>query len=107
MSERNTEGHPYSELIEEGPRKPIKIPIRDWIVERMKNCLRIAALKQSRTDRDGWWIDDGEYFKEALEAIDALTQAQASLAAARAQALREAADIVHERDGECPSERGP
>ncbi len=101
MSERNTEGHPYSELIEEGPRKPIKIPIRDWIVERMKNCLRIAALKQSRTDRDGW-IDDGEYFKEALEAIDALTQAQASLAAARAQALREAADIVHERDGECP-----
>lgn len=42
--------------------------VRSWLVDRIQNCARIAALKTG-LDRDGW-LEDAAYFSAAVGMID-------------------------------------
>lgn len=44
--------------------------LKDWLSERYYNCIRIAAEK---VDEDkASWLEDAEYFKKAIDAVDCL-----------------------------------
>lgn len=60
-----------------------KLPLPEWIQERIQNCHRIAASK-SGSDRDGW-LEDAKYFSEILRE---LAQAKADHIACNAAYIR-------------------
>lgn len=43
---------------------------RDWIKERMANCLRIAKMKEG-TDRRGW-LEDAAFFAVVISMLDTI-----------------------------------
>lgn len=52
----------------------LELSLIDWLEERRLNCLRIAEIKQL-SDREGW-LEDAEYFKRAIAAIESAQEAR-------------------------------
>ena len=44
------------------------LSLREWVLERVENCERIASIKQNPEDRQGW-LEDAEYFRRLLKLI--------------------------------------
>jgi hypothetical protein len=52
--------------------------LRNWLAERQANAIGIAARK-SGEDRAGW-LEDAEFFRQALDAVDAVLAERARCA---------------------------
>jgi hypothetical protein len=59
---------PASEVIEPFDVGPIgKLTLTEWVEERLKNCLRIAAQKNGAVKAG--WLEDAHYFKQILAVL--------------------------------------
>lgn len=45
--------------------------LRDWLAERQQNAEHLARLRPA--DREGW-LEDADYFRRAVEAVDELAR---------------------------------
>lgn len=54
---------------------PLKIPLTEWLTERMQNC-EYHARKRAGVDRKGW-LEDAAYFKATIESLTDLAECRA------------------------------
>lgn len=58
---------PWAAVVGVAMRK--RIPLNEWVLERLKNCRRIAERKQG-ADK-ALWLEDAEYFADILRILQA------------------------------------
>jgi hypothetical protein len=81
----------------------VPLTLRDWLSERLANCLTHANEKTG-SDRNGW-LEDAQYFRQALDATDCLA-AERQKVAELEHTLKELLAVIHRDGGHYTAEHG-